>query len=413
MFQNFQGLRTAALFLGALVIISACENGARQKSIPGPNDKIYSVEFTSVFEEEIPDILTLKGRFQASAETEIKSSLSGQIQDFNVQEGQNVLGGELLFRIQNERLNYVLERQKAELREAEAELELLNKYELPYEENFQDSPNNENENQEDYPEDNVIDEQSGSSPQEFRNRVRQIIRKRQNNRLQRNEAEAEEIQESRQNLQQAKIERIQSEINLTEKQIENTNVTAPYNGFISKLSVAAGQKVEEGEVLLKIIKLDPIDLELEVPQDSASLVRSQTPVKVNVPLIPKKIYEGYISFISARLNTDQQTLPLKVSVNNFDQKIKAEMEGEAQIVLSNSKHLAKLVPQTAIVYHEKNPHVYLISGQVAIRQSVKLGSVYQDWIEIKEGVRIDDKVISKGVEQLREKEEFVKAKEAS
>ncbi len=426
MYQNFQGLSTVVLFLVLALGTNSCENSSSQKTIPGPNDKIYTVETASVFEEEIPDILLVKGRFQPSLETEVKSPLTGKIQELNVQMGQNVVGGENILRIQNERLPYVLERQRAELREAEAELEYLSRSGNFYEDEYLN--NREVEYPEESERDNYADEDAYPEEEEaydeneesfnmqggsdLRDRLREIIQRRdqENTDNERSEAEKEEIQESRQGLQQAKIDRIQSEINLTEKQIENSTLNAPFNGFISKVEVAQGQNIEEGQVLYKIIKLDPIELTLEIPQEKAALIKSQTTVKITVPLIQKKIYEGYISFISPRVNPDTQSLPLKISVNNYDQKIKAEMEGEAQIILSDSKHLARLVPQSAIIYHENKAHVYTINGQIAMRRPVKLGSAYREWIEITEGVNLDDRVVSQGADQLRDKEEFIKVR---
>jgi len=95
-------------------------------------------------------------------------------------------------------------------------------------------------------------------------------------------------------------------------------------------------------------------------------------------------------------------------VDNRQEKIKLGMKGVASLAISKSTHSALLVPDNSIVRVEEKSYVYVVRGQVAKRVPVTLGVSYEGWTEIKKGIKKSDRVVSGGVQSLKEPEEFIR-----
>ncbi len=450
-----------------VITLASCGRASRKKSVPNPSDKIFTVSAARVKSQEIPDVLQQQGVFIPVHRLELKSDFTGRIQTLSVVEGQSVLTGDALLKIEDELLPFVQDRQRAELREAEAQLELSSRQESePTEaagdaleeeseenldtqvppsgetgtQNFseenspppQEDQNNvdesnpfdnnaqapealgEGDNQNEEPTDNQDQSQDDTMA-----RLAQLRRRaqmaRQNTLRRRNGPQAAQapqenpaVTESRRQLDQAKVDRIRAELSLTEKQLEGSTLIAPFDGFVSRVPINEGSMVKPGELLMEIVSLDPIELSLKIPQQAIAQINKQMEVKVTVPALGPVSFKGSLSYIGAEVSGTDKSIEIRVQVENREGKIKIGMDGTAQMAEAKASHRALLIPQEAILREENKTYVYVIEGQVAQKQEVSLGAFFNNEVEIKRGLGEDDSVVTRGIDQLSEEEEFIK-----
>ena len=423
--------------LGFILLLSSCETPSSKKAVPGPQDKIYSVSTTQVLVKDIPNLLELKGSFTASQRLTLKSEFNGKVQGLSVSEGQLVSAGETLFKIEDEKLPWILDRQKAELKEAEAQLELETHLAEPGEseealdrmrelqEEQADlqaqNPNYANgENPQATSPENLAEapNDTGSGDENLENKRRSIVAAMKNRFVRRNPSTVTpptssappnpEQAESRIAVAQAKVDRIKAEIALTEKQIANGAMTAAFDGFIAKLNVTEGAVVKVDDPLAEIIHVDPLELSLRVPQDQIAKINKSAEVKVRIADIPDQAFKGEITFIGAELDPKTKTLEIRVKVANPKLAIKVGMEGVAQLGMTVNSHQAMMVPTSSVVNRGNRQVVYKLSGSVAREQKVGTGITQGDLVEIKEGLQASDQVVTQGLDQLKNEEEFVR-----
>lgn len=453
--------RLILLTLGIVVIFPlGCGKDVTKKSVPGPNDKVYTVGLAKAVQRQVPDSIHLDGVFIPVTRMQLKSDFTGRVQALSVSEGQNVLSGDVLLKVEDEKLPWVLERQRAELREAEAQMELDNRlgvggapadgfdegdggydeeeqldiageFEENLNDNEQDNFGEEPFNEEpplDAEADNVGEEGFEEGPVEgetpfarlarLRARARQArlaarARQRQNarpNPAAATAGESREVTESRATLNQAKVDRIRAEVALTEKQLEGSTLNSAIDGFVTKLYVTEGSLVKPQDPLLDIVTIDSIELSLKVPKEEIGKVDKNMEAKIAVPALGGKILNGEISFIGAELDPDQKTVEIRIRVNNPDQKVKIGMQGVADLAIKGASHKAVLVPAQAIVSENQKSYVYLQEGQVAERVEVQTGAGLEGWVEVKGGLKEGDNVVLQGVDQLKGSQEFIKTR---
>ncbi|HKX12154.1 MAG TPA: efflux RND transporter periplasmic adaptor subunit [bacterium] len=404
---------------------------AKKKDIPGPNDKVFSVGVSPVISRDIPDAIDLKGVFSPSERLQVKSDFTGKVQALSVIEGQQVAAGETLLKIDDEKLPYILERQRAELREAEAQLELdsnrgaggettdtvenaIEDIVAAQQEAIEDAiPPAEG----DIAQDVVSDEASPAAeptentPFPRRFPFRRFPRRPFNTQRVTPPAQAaiaNEPSEDRVTLDQARIDRIKAELAISERQSAGSTIQAAVDGFVAKVPIAEGSMVKPEEVLVEIVKIDPIELTLQLPREDISRLDKNMEARVNVPDLGGESFAGEISFIGAELDPVKKTLELRIRIANQALRIKGGMEGIANLAIANKSHQGLMVPTAAVQNDGLRKYVYVIKGQLAEKREVETGISMEGLVEIKSGLRNGDRVVVNGLGALKEDQEFVK-----
>lgn len=417
----------------SIFFFPACEKFGKKRSVPGPDDKVYTVATAPVTEREVPDVIKLDGRFIPQTRLQIKSDFVGKVQTLSIEEGQEVLAGDVLLKIEDEKLPWVLERQRAGLREAEAQLEYdRTRGFAGGPEDALEEPEEEEEEEEEVIEETgegeeVAEEEEAEEELEegeeetplarlarLRRRA-QRARQAAQARLRRSQRQAPgpraspEETRSRETLDQAKIDRLNAELALTEKQMEGSTIATSIDGFVTKLEVAEGSLVKPGDMLVEILTTDPIELSLKIPKEEIGRIDKKMTVKVIVPDLGNRNLAGEISFIGAELEEDQRTVEVRIRIGNPNHKIKVGMEGIAEMAVERASHLALLVPEDAVVRRDGLSYVYVVDGQLAQAREVDTGASVEGWMEIRRGLKKKDKVVTQGVDQLKEQREFIKS----
>lgn len=109
-----------SLFLSAAASLSSCRQG--ESSQEPPMMSAPEVTVVTVRGEEFPVTSNLPGRLEAFLQAEVRTRVTGIIQERFYQEGQNVKEGDLLFKIEPEPLQAALDGCRAALDRAQAVL---------------------------------------------------------------------------------------------------------------------------------------------------------------------------------------------------------------------------------------------------------------------------------------------------
>ena len=395
----FRPYLTLAVILAVSLGLTACK-GKGQKKNPRPGDKIYPVSVLKASLEEIPEVLEIKGTFFPSDKLEVRTEVEGKINSASVNEGQAVISGEILATLHSEVLNLLLEKQRLDLKEAEARSEanlpikpvaLRGAPETgpgnPLPETHSNRAENSGENRERPLNPDEVGESPPSAPGL--------------------PSLPSEKPESVLRAEQANIDRLKAEIALTEKKIELATLKADIGGMISKKNVTEGSVVNAGDVLFQIVKIDPILLSVFVPKESVVNLKSGEKIEVNADELPDAPISGEIIFVSPQTDPQNKNYEVKISLANPQQKLKGGMGGKI-FLPSPQMRKGVTVPSDALIQKDGKNYMYVVKDQVAERKEVELGKKIGQKVEIKKGIKEEDPVVIKGQATFDEEQEFVK-----
>jgi RND family efflux transporter MFP subunit len=189
--------------------------------------------------------------------------------------------------------------------------------------------------------------------------------------------------------------------------LDNTQLKAPFSGVIS------GKYFEDGEIysgapvptvgkpaIISIVQINQLKALVGISSNYFPLVSVGMKANIKSELYPDMQFEGQIIKIYPTIDNTTKTFIIEVVIQNTNLKLRPGMF--AKIQLNLGKGNALLVPNIALIKQTGTNDMYLFvnKNNVAIKTRVKTGRMFDDKIEILEGVKQGDEIIIVGQNKL-------------
>lgn len=192
---------------------------------------------------------------------------------------------------------------------------------------------------------------------------------------------------------------------LARLQLSYCDIRSPINGTVTqRLDVVkvgntvtpVGGVIESADSSLFVVEdLDTLMLRVNVPErELAKLSVGQT-AELSFDAVPGRTFAGSISLISPYVNADTATFPVRIRVTETGGLLRPGMFARVAIVYER-KPDALQIPRTALLDSDGPPKVFVISGGKAAERAVKLGLSNGAWIEVTDGLQDGDQVVVVG-----------------
>lgn len=193
----------------------------------------------------------------------------------------------------------------------------------------------------------------------------------------------------------ASLAEARAQLSQAEKAVEDVVVAAPFSGYISARNVSLGEYVQPSTAVVRLLKIDPMRLQLSIPAVQAGQVAIGQRVIARVDAFPDRAFEGQITAINPAISAESRAFTVEARVPNRDATLKPGMFAVATIDQGRTER-AMLVPRRAVVedVNTNSFRVFVIDGdnrarlrvvQLAARQQ---GEVVRLVTGVKEGERV-------------------------
>lgn len=199
-------------------------------------------------------------------------------------------------------------------------------------------------------------------------------------------------------------EALEQQIASLKQQIEKFKIKSPVDGTIEECNVKVGGIVspDPRQVAYRVVAFRNLKVTAEVSEAYSAKVQKGDKLIVNFPDINKQV-ETEVSFVSQYINPVNRTFLIETKISNPVQDLKANMIAIVQV---NDYHAtsAIVLPMNVIQTDAKGSYVYVVRPKeqfnAGFRQYVKIGSSYNGLAEIVDGIKVGEKVISIGSQDL-------------
>jgi multidrug efflux pump subunit AcrA (membrane-fusion protein) len=203
-----------------------------------------------------PDGIGLEGYLTART-VDIMARSDGVVQDVKLKEGQRVKAGDVLFQIENSKLELQVKAAMVELQATKVTLERLKKL-------FQ----------------------VGGAP-----------------------VSNSEIQEA-----EAKVETAQANVRLREAELGETSITAPFAGTVAEAKAQPGQYVRAGSPLTTLVESDVLQAVFTSPPVYIPHLQPGTKLKVVLDRTRSTAFDAEVIYVAPQLDPRSQTIRVKANV---------------------------------------------------------------------------------------------------
>ncbi|WP_109301602.1 efflux RND transporter periplasmic adaptor subunit [Aquimarina sp. AU474] len=200
----------------------------------------------------------------------------------------------------------------------------------------------------------------------------------------------------------------QNAVNQIKRQLAKTTINAPFSGVIDDVITEQGSVVSPGQnAVIRIVNLNNMYIETEVPERYIPNVTVGKNVQVFFPVLGKTI-NTKIRQVGNYINPNNRSFMVEVGIPSNEGTVKPNLTAKVKINdYTNEK--AILIPQSILSENsEGDQYTYVTSGKdaqniaEAKRVIVKTGKTQGDFIEILNGINAGDAIISEGARSVKD-----------
>jgi len=316
------GLALAAIFL------AACQPGAEDADTDAGEDETPAipVETGTPVRGDIFAVYSGTAPIEAFADATVIAKVGGEVHDILVEEGDAVTSGDILARLDGDRL-------KLEMQQAEANLRKL---------------------QRDYQRNVDLSERGLISAGDF-----------------------EKIQ--------YEMEALQATFDLASLEFGYTEIRAPINGVVSERFIKVGNTISVDAPTFQVTSLEPLISYLHVPEREYRRIGAGQDAAIHIDALAGSRFDAIVSRVSPIVDPDTGTFKITIEVVDPSPRLKPGMFGRISIVYD--KHADALqIPRSAIVEEAGQSAVYVIANNVAERRVIRTGYAEGGQIEVLDGL---------------------------
>ena len=206
----------------------------------------------------------------------------------------------------------------------------------------------------------------------------------------------------------AVVKRLQAELSRQEEILKRHVIYAPFDVVISRKLVEVGQWVDTGTALFELTEINPLRVEVPVPQYYFDQIRIGTPVRIQFDALPERSVLAKVTVKVPVAQESARTFPVKIDFTNEDHLIAPGMSARVyfQIEKADSEQLILLPADTIIRKPDGSEAVWIINeenGKARVsRVTVRTGQMSRKNLEIVSGdLKTGDRVVIKGNELLQ------------
>ncbi len=177
-------------------------------------------------------------------------------------------------------------------------------------------------------------------------------------------------------------------------------VLSPESGVIVERLVNVGELVDPSKPLFTIGDFRSVWLKADVFEKDIPKLELGQAIELQVDSFPDKVFHGKLDYVANQIDSDTRTLAVRAEVSNPQGLLKPKMFARMKIIVGLQRVLS--IPITAVQDARTAKVVYVPEGDHTFEErKVKLGSQSDQYVEVLEGLKPGEKVVTKGSFDLR------------
>ena len=326
------------------LLLSACGQNEQDEATEESEEETVAipVEVGAPVRGDIVAVYSGTAPIEALAEADVIAKVAGEIREILVEEGDDVKQGQVLAKLDGDRL-------RLELNQSEAN---LHKLQRDYERNIE------------------LKDKALISSGEF-----------------------DKIKYD--------LEALEASFNLAKLELDYTQIRAPIDGVVSERFVRLGNTLAVNERAFRITSFDPLVAYLHVPEREYRHIAQGQPVGIDIDALQGLRITAAVTRVSPIVDPQTGTFKITIEISDDQRRIKPGMFGRINIVYDQHVNVLQ-IPRSAIIEEAGETTVFVVEDDKALRKLVQTAYSDSGMIEITSGLSDNDRVITVGQVGLKE-----------
>jgi membrane fusion protein (multidrug efflux system) len=331
------------VLVSTIALLSACdsESGGSEDADADETPAI-PVETGTPTRGDIVAVYSGTAPIEAFADATVIAKVGGEVREIFVEEGDDVRSGELLARLDGDRL-------RLEAQQAEANLAKLKR-------DFQRNVD--------------LKDRALISAGDF-----------------------EKIQ--------YEMEALQATFDLASLELSYTEIRAPISGVVSERFIKLGNTIEVNAPTFKVTSLEPLVSYLHVPEREYRRIAGGQEAMIQIDALSGTRFPARVARVSPVVDPAAGTFKITIEVSDPSRRLKPGMFGRISIV--HDVHTNALqIPRSAIVEEAGESAIFVVEGDLVSRRVIRTGYAEGGRIEVLEGLAEGEELVLVGQSGLKD-----------
>lgn len=186
----------------------------------------------------------------------------------------------------------------------------------------------------------------------------------------------------------------------TRLELSYTEIRAPIDGVVSARHIKVGNTIAPNAPTFRVTSLDPLVAYVHIPEKEFRKLAPDQTAEVVVDALGGERFTGIISRISPTVDPKTGTFRARVEVKDPTRQLKPGMFARVFIVYERRANALQL-PRAAIVDADGTTSVFVVADGKAEQRPVRTGLANNGWIEVVDGLAGDEQVVVVGQAGLK------------
>jgi len=183
--------------------------------------------------------------------------------------------------------------------------------------------------------------------------------------------------------------------------ISRMSIVAPFAGIITDLPYfTQGTRVTSGTAVATLMSYDKMYMEINLPEKNISDIQTGQNVIITNYTLAEDTLKGIVSELSPAISTETRTFEGKLVIDNPELHLRPGMFVKADIIVAR-KDSALVIPKNIILSSNRGKVVFVVEQNTARERRITIGLENQDYAEVISGLKMNERLVIKGFETLR------------
>ncbi|HWZ03803.1 MAG TPA: HlyD family efflux transporter periplasmic adaptor subunit [Mucilaginibacter sp.] len=195
---------------------------------------------------------------------------------------------------------------------------------------------------------------------------------------------------------------LRSDLNALQHKLDLANIVATRAGVVTYVNKNIGQNIKEGESLARIADLSSFKVQGSISDNAINDVHNGIPVIV---LINDTQLKGHVANVSPSIQNSIITFDIQLDERN-NAVLRPNMKVDVYLVTATHSHVM-MVSNGAAFKGANLQDIFVLNNGIAQKRTVHIGLTNFDNVEIKDGVKPGDVIITSDMSEFKNSKEVV------
>ena len=201
-------------------------------------------------------------------------------------------------------------------------------------------------------------------------------------------------------------EALQRNLATLKRQRELYNVVAPFSGTVDEVLPKLGEAVAPGSPVARLVSGQGGKIVADISEAYASRIQAGDKALVSIPDLGDEEIPATVRVVSRTIDPTSRTFTVELRLNGKN-SVRLSPNMVATVRIQNyDRQNATVLPVDLVQRDEQNSYVLVVEQKgpqkVAAKRVIKTGNTYNGRVEVTQGLKPNDQVISAGYQNLNE-----------